>query len=156
MPIDLTPLGNNVVRNNMDELLRFARLDLTIVQDYEVQDALWFAADEVAFLAPEAEPDTVEEERSDRVDPLRKRAEAYLATAELYERIATHLGTSTPPKQILTTLNISIGTDFPTNIGLLDAFSKVASKYRENGLRILKMLQPVTAAIEAGLSIDDE
>lgn len=149
MAIELTPIGQHLIRNTVEEILRFARLDLTVVQDYEVEDALIFAADEVAFIAPEAETD-----RSTRTEPLRKRAEAYLATAELWERLATHFGISTPPKQILTTLNISIGTDFPTQVDLLSAFSRVATKYREQGLRILKLLRPITSIIDGGDAIE--
>lgn len=111
MSIELTPIGGNPIRNTIEEILRFARLDLSIVQDYEVSEALEFAADEVAFISPESE-----EERSTRTEPLRKRAEAYLAAGELWGRLATHYGISTPPKQILQTLSISIGTDFPTQV----------------------------------------
>ena len=151
MAINLTPIGKNPIRNTTEEILRFARLDLTVVQDFEVTDALCFAADEVAFIAPQNDSD-----RSTRTEPLRKRAEAYLATAELYERLSTFLGLSTPPKQILSTLNIQIGTDFPTQIDLLNAFSKVATKYREQGERILKRIRPITATILAGSKIEDE
>jgi hypothetical protein len=151
MSIDLTPVGQNPIRNTVEEILRFARLDLSVVQDYEVTDALNFAADEVAWISPESE-----EDRSTRTEPLRKRAEAYLATSELWARLATHFGIATPPKQILQTLGISIGTDFPTQVDLLSAFTRVADRYREQGLRILKQLAPITASIEAGFGIDDE
>ena len=148
-PVGFTPTGN-WIRNTVAEILRFARLDLSIVQDYEVNDAICFAADEVVFRSPEDDST-----RSLRAEPMRKRAEANLATAELYERISTHLGISTSPKQILTTLGISIGTDFPTPTDYITAFAKVADRYRENGLRILRMLQPVTASIESGIPIDE-
>jgi hypothetical protein len=151
MSIDLTPIGGNPIRNTIEEILRFARLDLSVVQDWEVEDALNFAADEVAFISPESE-----EDRSTRTEPLRKRSEAYLATSELWSRLATQYGIGTPPKQILQTLSISIGTDFPTPTDYLSAFTRVADRYREQGLRILRMLAPVTAGIEAGYSIDDE
>jgi hypothetical protein len=150
MSIDLTPIGGNPIRNTVEEILRFARLDLSVVQDYEVEDALNFAADEVAFIAPESE-----EDRSTRTEPLRKRAEAYLAASELWARIATAYGIGTPARQILQTLSISIGTDFPTPTDYLSAFTRVADRYREQGLRILKQLAPVTASIEAGASIDE-
>lgn len=151
MAIELTPVGGNPILNTVDEILLFARLDLSIVQDTEVVLANEFATDEVEFIAPEAETD-----RSTRTAPLRKRAAANLAASELWKRLSTFLGFSTPPKQILSTLNIQIGTDFPTQIDLLNAFGRVAKEYREEGLRILNMLKPITATIDAGTKIEDE
>ena len=285
MTIELTPIGQNPILNSVDEILLFARLDLSIVQDTEVVLANEFATDEVEFIAPEAPTD-----RSTRTEPLRKRAAANLAASELWKRLSTFLGLSTPPKQILSTLNIQIGcvlgnttirilgndvdrtvsmadffdlwseqnpfkidtpsgwenvgrviqkpdkncytvvlksglelqcsddhylmtdtgwesteviefgskvitrngtdivvsktpigiqntydiyvlsgehayysngivsrnTDFPTQIDLLNAFGRVAQQYRDEGLRILKMLKPITATIDAGNKIEDE
>lgn len=156
MPVSLTPIGQNPYRNTVDEILRFVGLDLSVIQTTSVEEAIYFAADTVAFIAPEAETGSEDEARSLRTEPLRKRAEAYLAAAELYVRLSTDLGISTPPKQILSTLNIQIGTDFPTQVDLLNAFSRVAERYRSEGMRILRMIRPNVDGLEAGLSIDDD
>lgn len=150
MAIILTTAIGNPIRNTEDEILAFARLNTDIVQPSEVTLALEFAADQVAFIAPDANTD-----RSDRSEPLRKRAEANLAASELWRRVATDLGISTPPKQILTTLNISIGTDFPTQVDLLNAFQKVAANYHDAGMQLLRMIRPITASVQAGISIDE-
>ena len=152
MSIDLTPIGGSPIHNTPDEIIAFARLTYEIVQPSEVQNAIYFASDLVEFLAPHDDTDP----RSDRVEALRGRAEAYLAVAELYEIIATNIGLTSPPKQILNTLNMGIGADFPTPDIIKNVFEKTADRYREQGMRILKMIQPITSGIEAGLSIDDE
>jgi hypothetical protein len=150
MAIILETAIGNPIRNTEDEILSFARLTTDVVQPSELTLASAFAADQVAFVAPESNDD-----RSDRSEPLRKRAEANLAASELWRRVATDLGLSTPPKQILTTLSISIGTDFPTQVDLLNAFQKVAQNYLNEGNRLLKMVRPITSTIQAGLSIDE-
>lgn len=152
MSIELTPIGGSPVRNEPDEIVAFARLNYEIVSPDEVQTAIYFSADQIEFMAPTDEEDP----RSGRVEALRKRAEAYLAVAELYEIVATNIGLTTPPKQIVQTLNMSVGADFPTPDIVKHTFEKTADRYREQGLRILKMIQPITASISAGFSIDDE
>lgn len=92
--------------NTIDEIIQFARLSFEVVQPSEVQDALNFAMDIV-----DAESPLEDNPRSVRLHPLRKRAEAYLATAELYDKIGPFLALTTPGKQVLTTIGISIGTD---------------------------------------------
>lgn len=129
--------------NTADEILRFARLDYSVVKTEEVQDALDFAADMVAYLAP-----TDDTERSARVDPIRKRAEAYLATSELYERIAPFLHLTAPPKQVLAVLGFTLGTDFPTPDLVQKAFEKTADRYRMMGEMWANRIQPITAAID--------
>ena len=134
--------------NSTDEILQFARLDLDTVQSSEVEDAINFAQDVVNFHAPESDAP-----RDVRAAPLRKRAHQYLATSELYQKIAPFLGLKTPPKQTLGSPDIQIGTDFPTQIGLKESFEKAADRYWERGMAILKQIAPVVATIRAG-SID--
>jgi hypothetical protein len=129
--------------NTPDEILRFARLDYSVVKVEEVDDALAFASDMVAFLSPEDDS-----ARSLRVNPLRKRAEAYIATAELYERVATYLHLTAPPKQVLAVLNFTLGTDFPTPDLVQKAFEKTADRYRMQGETWAQRIQPITAAID--------
>jgi hypothetical protein len=152
MSIELTPIGGSPVRNSPDEIVAFARLTYEFVQPDEVQNAIYFASDQIEFMSPTDEDDP----RSGRVEAMRKRAEAYLAVAELYEIVATNISLTTPPKQLLQTNAISIGSDFPTPTEIQSSFQKTADRYREQGLRILRMIQPITASIEAGFSIDDE
>lgn len=129
--------------NNVDDILRFARLDLSVVKTEEVEDALSFASDMVEFLAPEDDSD-----RSARVNPIRKRAEAYLATSELYEKIAPFLHLTAPPKQVLAVLGFTLGTDFPTPDLVQKAFEKTADRYRQLGEMWANRIQPVTATID--------
>lgn len=149
--IPFTPIGNTI-RNTPDAILRMARLDLSVVQTFEVEEALILAADEVAFDSPE---DT-DNARSNRSENLRKGAEAYLAVSALYEIIATHALHTTPPLRILTTLNISAGADFPTPDIILRVFQTTADRYRKRGEKLLAKIRPITATIMAGDPIEDE
>lgn len=135
--------------NTIDDILRFARLDLSVVKVEEVEDALSFAFDYVTFLAP-----LDDSERSDRVDPIRKRAEAYFATSELYQKIAPFLHLTAPPKQILSVLGYTLGTDFPTPDIVQRAFEKTADRYRYLGELWTKRIQPVTATIDVSKGLE--
>ena len=135
--------------NTIDEILRFARLDFSVVKVEEVEDALSFASDYVTSLAPVDDSD-----RSDRVDPIRKRAEAYLATSEIYERLAPFLHLTAPPKQILSVLGFTLGTDFPTPDIVQRAFEKTADRYRRLGEQWANRIQPATASIDVSQKLD--
>lgn len=131
--------------NSIDEIYAFSGLDSDTVQPSEIQTALSFASDLVVWLSPDDDSD-----RSERAEPIRKRAEAYLATAELYRKLGPFLSLTTPGKQILTTLSITIGTDFPTPVDYQNAMMRAASNYESEGKRLLASIRPVTAVIEAG------
>lgn len=138
--------------NTPDELLRFARLDLSIVKTEELDNALDFASDFVTFLAPAEDND-----RSTRVNPIRKRAELMLATGELFERLASYFHLTLPPKQTLDVLGgaLGIGTDFPTPDIVQRAFEKTVDRYRRAGELWANRIKPVTATVSASKSWEE-
>ena len=135
--------------NTEDEILQFARLDLSVVTTEEVEDALAFASDFVNYLSP-----SDDSERSARVDPIRKRAESYIAVSELYERVAPFLHLTAPPKQVLAVLGFTLGTDFPTPDIVQRAFEKTADRYRTLGEQWANRIQPATAVIGTSKQLD--
>ncbi|RJR13722.1 hypothetical protein C4585_01540 [Candidatus Parcubacteria bacterium] len=151
MSIILEPNTTPSPRNTVEEIYSFARLNADIIQPSEVERSLIDAAEEIEFLSPIV----ADSDRSLRSEGLRKRAEANFTTASLYEIIATNVALTTPPKQILNALNLSIGADFPTPDIVQVAFEKASDRYRTEGIRLLNMIRPITASIEAGKSIDE-
>lgn len=154
MPVYMEPItitDGEGPRVTVDEVYCFARLDATLIQPSEVEKMIEFAAHQVDYISP-----VTKTERSDRADKLRKDAELRITTAELYEIIATYFAITTPPKQILSVLNLQIGADFPTPDVVQRAFERTADRYREEAKRLLAMIRPITFTIESGYDLDDE
>ena len=78
--------------NTPDEILKFARLDLSIVKVEEVENALAFASDYVTFLSP-----VEDSERSDRVQ--------VIACLYFLHRVVGALQSDAPSKMIRLTIS---------------------------------------------------
>ena len=136
--------------NSPADVLRFSKLSLEIVQDTDIEDALDQATIMVDFFSP-----LTDDERSIRVHDLRALAELNLAVGQLYFILGNRFLIDAPPKQVLSSLSIQLGTDFPTPDIVSTQFMKISANYRGVGMDILKMISPVTAGIEASTPIDE-
>ena len=131
-------------RNTPDEIIRFAKLTFQMVTPAEVQDELDLAADTVEFLAPAEDTP-----RSDRAEPLRKRAECLLASAGLFRKLAQWQLQSFPQKELIGTPGLQTGTDYPTAQEYYQAYLRIAEAWEVQAEKLLAKIQPVTSTIVA-------
>lgn len=124
------------------EVLEYSKLNLETVKIADVQSAIEQAQNEVDFRSPNENTS-----RSQRAEPLRRTCILLLATASLYTRLGPFLALSLPAKQILGTLNIQIGTDFPTPTDYESAFLTAGENYRREADRLLSMIASTGAVL---------
>lgn len=126
------------------ELLTFAKLDLSIVKQVDVEQAIAYAEAEVLFRSPQEDTS-----RSQRAEPLRKHAALYLGAACIYLRISAFILSTAPAKQTLQTLGIAIGPDAPSPSEVEYALIAASRVYREESERILTMITSAGATLLA-------
>lgn len=131
--------------NSVEALLKFVKLT---VEDFPLSDAQT-ALDEANALVLVYAP-LEDSDRSDRFEPIRKKAEIYLAAAEVYQQLANIFFMNSPPIRILNVLNFGAGADSPTPTELLSALRSQSDYYREQGMSLLRTCKPLTATIRAG------
>ena len=136
--------GERMSRNTVEEIVQFSRLSLIDdIQTFEVDDAVLVADSLIDSICP-LDPD---DERSVRFEPLRKIAHKHLATSHLFSILSSNAPVTMPSKVILTTINVSIGTDFPTPTDYASSFARIAESHFELGMKYLKFCQPITSCI---------
>lgn len=135
--------------NTPDELITFSKLTFEAITPAEVTTALNNAMLQVDFVSPlEDVP------RSIRAHEIRKIAEANLATSFLWEIIAHRFALDLPDNRIIAALGFQVGADAPHAIDLQGALIRAATRYRDEGNRLLKMIKPVLATLRASKKAD--
>lgn len=136
--------------NTVDELYAFTNLNSNLVQPSFMSNALNTASVKVNLFSPL----DVDDDRSVRVDPVRKEAEIYLGGSIAYRSYAMTTFQGLPSKQVLSAGNLMLGTDFPTPDLLLSAINRVADQWKAEGMELLKAIRPVTSSVSAGPDIE--
>lgn len=88
--------------------------------------------------------------RSIRMNPIRKQAEKFLASSEIFLHFANSFFLSQPPIRLIGVLSANFGADSPTPDTLLNVLRRVAEKHREDGFYYLRKVKPITTTIQAG------
>lgn len=131
--------------NTTEDIYAFLALTKQDVQQSVVQTAIDTANEIVEAFAPDDGSD-----RSARMDNIRKLAEKYLASSEIFLHFANAFFMSQPPIRILNVLDFGAGADSPTPTELLSALDRVAQMHRSQGMYWLKRVKPITTTIKAG------
>lgn len=132
--------------NTTERLYSFISLTKEEFPQSEAEAAIERANEWVLAFSPEDD----EDERSIRLQPLRKTAELYYAAAEVFSSYAVLFFQSQPPVRLLNVLSMGVGADSPNPVELLASLKNMSVFYRERAEDILSSIKPVTTTIRAG------